>query len=598
MFSWFDLINYHHRQKPQIPADTAVFPSPNIPFFPDTFTSNHNKSMATGCLYLDPAGRKYQKGSSASNMVRRDLKFSTGPEHSYYEEDPFECPRIDQFLPVGTDSDAANALTAVYRSHCISIIDCFRFCKEKVLWHHFTSFHGTLTVPVQKLLAHPNIAPWIEECDWIMYQKMIRFVAPLALQVMPIRVIDTFRAISVKLGPHISLTFQNHSQLVRDAKLGPATIFASLLDRLLRVNATAHAAANMLTNDANREQMWRDWVTYVKPVKVVESCLPTFGYTRVMQILTADIRDLLSPLRNIPHLEMQHMPTDAGENIANNLTQHAHPDLDDSSTEGVLDRWTSFLHSLPTRFPGADARLLLHCVNDVGSAALRDITMGQASSFGSWWVTKVWVDEMFQWLAEKGGFMDHSPKSMEMRGRSNFSPDVEFPMDEASEVLEGSRPRTAASESMEVPSRLHSVDISRQDFCGHGRPPSVLAQEKVPTPQTRDASEKPTAIPHATRSISYTEIPLSHNVHGESAYGLGISHSQIQNAEFSHTNKACPVTQGHARSPRVEIEHDHNHDDSGIGMGLEDEELCLSKYDRFIAGDVNGGSDPADVVVC
>jgi regulatory factor X len=36
---------------------------------------------------------------------------------------------------------------------------------------------------------------------------------------------------------------------------------------------------------------------------------------------------------------------------------------------------------------------------------MRDLTISQGKSFGSWWVTKCWIDEMIQFMAEQGGFM-------------------------------------------------------------------------------------------------------------------------------------------------------------------------------------------------
>ena len=36
---------------------------------------------------------------------------------------------------------------------------------------------------------------------------------------------------------------------------------------------------------------------------------------------------------------------------------------------------------------------------------MRDITLSSGKSFGSWWVTKTWMDEMVCFLAEQGGFM-------------------------------------------------------------------------------------------------------------------------------------------------------------------------------------------------
>lgn len=466
-----------------------------------------------------------------------------------------------------------------------------------MFWHHFTSLNGTLTVPSQKLLASPSVAPWIKECDWLMYQKMIQFVAPLALQVIPIKAIQTFRSISNKLGSHLTNTFQNLPQHVQDSKLGPAIVFASLLDRLLRVNATAHAAANMLTNEANRDQMWHDWVMYVKPVRVVETSLPGCGYTRVLQILTNEIRDLLGPLRTTAYSGMDSLFAAAGSHGAVNMSQHAHPQPDESSTGGVLDRWTIFLQNLPSRFPGTDARLLLNCVGEVGSAALRDITIAQALSFGSWWVTKVWVDEMLQWQAEKGGFMENSPRSMKIRG-NDFFPDEDFPMDDGSELFVGSRPRTAVSESVDGPSRFGSVDVGGNFHREQTQAASVSNHPfKHPDiPNASNQSRGPSlSRQHSTvPTVSTTDITNDQQIHG-----LGISHHQLRNEGPLEAGSTHVTANGHIVGiPRdTEVHNSQTNDDSGIAMGIEDDELSMPKFGVFGAGCVTG-SDSTDMFVC
>ena len=487
-----------------------------------------------------------QQEESRPNMVGRELKFSTRESLSYQDDEAISLPSIHSYVPVGTDPDAADALAALYRSHCISVIDAFRFCKEKMLWHHFTSFHGTLTVPVQKLFAHPSMAAWIKECDWFMYQKMVQFVSPLALQVVPIRVIDTFRAIATKLAKHVIVTFQSHPEHVRDAKLGPATIFAGLLDRLLRVNETAHAAANMLTNDANRDQMWHDWVLCVKPMKVVESSLPGRGYLRTLRILATEIRHLLAPLSNATWVGMDPIFAETINDPYPGHSGHGHPFMGDSSTEGVLDRWTNFLQTLPSLFPRVDARTLLHSAGSVGNAALRDITMAQALSFGSWWVTKTWVDEMLLWMAEKGGFMEHTPNSMIMRGRTDQGPETEFPVDDGSDMFGGSRPRTAMSESADEPNSLGNVGCADSIQVGPASAAYLNGQPK-----------------------------------GE--HHLANVHAGGQVQAYREKEQVPALSQ--------------NPDDSGIGLDIDQDELRSHDYSGFVSN-TNVASDPADVVVC
>ena len=530
------------------------------------------QKVVPGSLLTDSTETNMNPSFASTHSVQRELKWPTVEEEPYREDEPINLPDIYSYVPPGTDADAANALTALYRSHCVSVIDCFRFCKEKMLWHHFTSFHGTLTVPVQKLLAHPDIAAWIKECDWHMYQNMVRFVAPLALQVVPHRVLDTFKAISNKLTDHIAVTFQNLPQHVRDAKLGPAIPFTGLLDRLLRVNATAHAAANMLTSDANREQMWQDWCLHVKPRKVVESALATNGFCRTLWILTRDVRNLLGPLQCISWEGMEDCYHKANREAPPNFSQHGHPEHDDS-TEGVLDRWTDFLYSLPSRFPRADARELIDRVSQVCNAALRDITMAQALSFGSWWITKCWMDEMLMWIAEKGGFMEHSSDGLDMGRKHVMSDKTVSAGDEAPESLTGSRPRTAGSASIDTSGNFGNVELP-SDF--HEQP-------------TRHEQSHFNGLSHP--QPQQPGLFRAHSFHPEPSFDTGALGPKIERETLHRTKSANLVTE-----MRGELANLDNHDDSGIGMGLEEDDLNMTKYHGFIADGL--GSDPADIRVC
>jgi regulatory factor X len=427
-------------QVPRLPADAAAFPSLGLD---GTNSSDGSAELqipppaeprgppSTARLFAYPDTRGMVADNDCSIMYDQNLRFPAKEEAPFQENDTIVLPNILPFCPVKTDPDTAEALTALYRTHCTSLIDCIRFCKEKQFFRLFTSFHGTLTVPVQKLLAHPNLAPWIQACDTLMYQKMVRFVSRLTLQAAPPVVINILNNISTNLHAHISKTFASHPTHVLQAKLKPAATFASLLHRLIRVNAAAHAAANLLTVDQNREQMWREWVTMVNPKRVMEAELPACGYEEVYKIMTCDIRGLLEPLSSPPFPDN---PLYAHDNQAYGYAQANFPTFqqpppqatDQSgqvSTENVLDRWSVFLTSLPSRFPQANTRLLLHCISAVGTAALRDITIMGGASYQTWWVMKIFVDEMALWLAAIGGFLEHNPVHA-TPATAHVSPDV------------------------------------------------------------------------------------------------------------------------------------------------------------------------------
>ncbi|CAK7274879.1 hypothetical protein SEPCBS57363_006390 [Sporothrix epigloea] len=365
------------------------------------------------CLYNQPdaMGIDHLNATAPSKTIQ-NLFLASSADTELSQNEPLILPRIEPFLPTGTDPDAAKSLVALYRSHCTSLVECVRYCKEKTFFHLFTSFHGTLTMPVQKLFANPAIAPWIEGCDFALYQRIMRIISGLTLQVVPKPVLDTLRNISERLVMHIRESFQGQPAHVVKAKEAAATIFAGLLDRALRVNLTAHAAANMLSNPANRDQMYLDWITLVRVRKVAES-VPARGMDDVVNLIISQLRALLDPVDVAWELESC---TLYGEYAARSGRRTETESILDGGASNVLDRWVSLLQSLPSRFPYASHREIVWCVQRVGTAVMRDLTIQQGKSFGSWWVTKCWIDEMVAFLAEQGGFLRQTTSHQDFLG--------------------------------------------------------------------------------------------------------------------------------------------------------------------------------------
>ncbi|PYH40300.1 RFX family transcription factor [Aspergillus saccharolyticus JOP 1030-1] len=400
---------------PQPPADTAEFPSPTTSFTP-RFSANISNA-GCGCptssySYDDSSITLENMASQAGKIIHQMLDLPSCDTPSIDNED-LQLPNIQQYLPANTDPKIAAALAALYRSHCISVIDSFRYCKEKNMLRYFSAFHGTLTVPVQKLLTHPNLAPWIKECDWIMYQKMIAFVAPLTTQVVPKLVLDAFCSISQRLTAHIADTFKTQPTHVSLARLLPAHIFCNLLKHMLDVNQSANAAAAWLCHPDNRNQMWFDFKTLVDPKEMImKANIPSCAERAVEQILKHDIRSLLTPVTDV--------------NPSTTLPFFTKPDTEEDTklhkfpVEGATgddynfpDKWISFILNLPAAFPHHRTQCIIQKVDALWDCILRRLTLGGAQSFSAWWMTKVFFHEMMQWQAEKGGFMRYKPSTLQ-----------------------------------------------------------------------------------------------------------------------------------------------------------------------------------------
>ncbi|ORY17684.1 hypothetical protein BCR34DRAFT_24143 [Clohesyomyces aquaticus] len=498
---------------PRLPADTAPFPPQEQQSYNthahDPFSS---EGTSKGRLFTDIFSNQMQPTANRSTSMtyEYEMKFPTPEQMTAEDSVEISLPDITPYLPPRTDKDTVDALVALYRTHCTSLVDSIRYCKEKQFFRLFSSFHGTLTVPVQKLFAMPEVAPWIRECDWMMYQKMIRNVSQLTLQVAPPPVLKFLDNVSKLLHPHISKVFHSLPLHVLEARLEPATLFAHLLRQMLRVNSTAHAAAVMLMGDQNRDQMWHDWKTFVNLKRIIENELPhSCGHEVVYNILESEIRGMLLPLRT--------MVRGADGNF---YYQETSTDGDDYTNETVIDRIAAFLAKLPSRFPHVPARTLLHCVNAIGSAALREITVENGLSFQGWWLTKVFIDEMGQWLASLGGFLDHSPPNW---GSMSYSPG-----------LMGADPLLAAmtnggSGGSNNESRYSSMDA---DF---GPDQSFMSNSNVNV-QMHDSNAGNMEINSRRYTEQYNQVSFS--------LDLDLNTSQSQ-------------------------QNEQNHDDSGIGL-LED----------------------------
>lgn len=396
---------------PQPTTDTALFPSPTTSFAPKVTTDT--ATSGCGCQSSEADVITLENVASHSGKLIHQMLQLPTTDGSSVDTDSLQLPDINGYLPANTDSRVAAALAALYRSHCISVIDSFRYCKERNMLRYFSAFHGTLTVPVQKLLTHPNIAPWIKECDWLMYQKMIAFVAPLTTQVVPKLVLDAFSSISQRLTTHISDTFKTQPVHVSLARLIPAHIFCNLLRHMLDVNQSANAAAAWLCHPDNRNQMWLDFTTLVDPKEMMTRAnIPSCAEQATERILKHDIRALLTPI------------TDLNSTTSNSF--FSQPDMEESSEARKFpveesvgdeynfpDKWISFILNLAHIFPQHRSQCVIQRVDALWDCILRRLTLGGAQSFSAWWMTKVFFHEMMLWQAEKGGFMHYTPSTLQ-----------------------------------------------------------------------------------------------------------------------------------------------------------------------------------------
>jgi regulatory factor X len=422
------------------------------------------------------------------------------------------------------------------------VIDSFRYCKEKNLFRHFSSFQGTLTVPVQKLLTHPQLASWIKECDWLMYQKMLAYVAPLTTQVVPDRVLKAVGFISRGLIAHIRETFKTHPEHVSLARLLPARIFCHLLKRMLDVNQAATAVAAWLCHTDNRTQMWEDFESLVDPMEAIAKAnIPPCSVRGAAVILNEHVKTLLSPLENKSPPEVQLYDQELGYQKFTYSSTAA----DDYSN--FPDRWINFILKLAVIFPRHPTRCLIDKVDSLWTCILHRLTLGGAQSFSAWWMTKVFFCEMMIWQAEKGGFMSSTPRSLE---RSALEP-------------------------------MQGLHIHED-----------MTKESPPNHTTQGGHENSALSPVLDDQEPRDVGGISSNAHAALKVNQNSFHladTSVDNGIHSENEKSTNVVDAHASHNTL------NHDDSAIELADDSVLLAGGKYGDMMASD--SADAEGDVVV-
>lgn len=312
-------------------------------------------------------------------------------------EHPIQLPDIKPFLPAGVDQDISATLEGLYKSHCNSIFESLRYMHLKNLFNLLSSFHTSLTSPVLKLYSCLEVLPWVILCDTIMYKAIIKMLAKLALQEIPVNVLDQLKQVADTYTDKISLSLISMPSKLVLGKLKLAKQFSQLISRLVRVSETSQTANKILSNELDRDIMYYDWKKFVNVKQIALKELPCEGKNcdKVVEILTVKVEELL---------------------------KKQSPEFVKSSTPTNLIEWGRYISKLPEEFSEVPAKLFLLCTSALLTSALREISLAGGAGFGAWWVLRCWIDEWVGWCAELGGFIGvETGDSQELNGSNNKS---------------------------------------------------------------------------------------------------------------------------------------------------------------------------------
>jgi regulatory factor X len=423
-----------HKQQP--PMDTADFPAPSTTFLPrasveptppQTFVAAPSPiTDRMDCHYLNTPIIRIQTARMSPDLIAAlpSVRSSIPATLSSYlampkqdslrgaspsSQESFVIPDIHRYL-TGISYDAVNAesLSHLYRSYCIDVIDAFRKVKERPFFAHHSAYNGKMTVPLSKIFHLQAVAPWIQECDMLMYKKMVGFIAQLPLQEVPEGVWQVLGRISEGLVGHLVTAFEEKCPAhVVVAKVLPAARFANLLKKLRSANASALYVSGMLSDEDKRTEMWLELQKIVDPTTIVdESMPPAQSLGAIEGIIRHDIKNLLCPL-NEDMAEALTSPDSAFSHFCQ-IQDYSHTGLmtstmnDDTSP---LERWVKWLELLPQVFAGHHPQCMIDWHNRLWKGVIQQLGVSGANTYQAWWYLEGFLSNMLSYLCLKEGLL-------------------------------------------------------------------------------------------------------------------------------------------------------------------------------------------------
>lgn len=423
-----------HKQQPSM--DTADFPAPSATFLPrpsveptppqpavdpsppiaDRMDCHYlntpiiriqTRKMSTDLIAALPSVRSSQPATLSTYLAMPKQDSLEGASPSSQES--FVIPDIHRYL-TGISYDAVNAesLSHLYRSYCIDVIDAFRKVKERPFFAHHSAYNGKMTVPLSKIFHHQAVAPWIQECDMLMYKKMIGFIAQLPLQEVPEGVWQVLGRISDGLVGHLVTAFEEKCPThVVVAKVLPAARFTNLLKKLRSANASALYVSGMLSDEDKRTEMWIELQKIIDPATIVDESMPPAGSLGAIEgVVRHDIKNLLSPL-NEDIVEALTTPDSTFARFCQ-IGDYSHPGLmfsamaDDTSP---LERWVKWLELLPQAFAGHHPQCMIDWHTRLWKGVIQQLGVSGANTYQAWWYLEGFLSSMLSYLALKEGLL-------------------------------------------------------------------------------------------------------------------------------------------------------------------------------------------------
>ncbi|KAJ3010131.1 DNA-binding protein rfx2 [Thoreauomyces humboldtii] len=261
-----------------------------------------------------------------------------------------------------------------YKQHCQTLLRSIQYMKFNEVEAIIKNYWECLTSQDRDIAHSDEIVEYIWRYDSLLYDTIMNLLLPNVLQMMPIQIIQAVRQFARQLEGWMLTSLEGYSQLLTSRKVEVVKVFVQQLRRHTSLNHLAQAAAAVLDNQEQVNQMLIDWNRIdFENIRDQASWVCECRKEDIVQVMELDFRQLLT-------------------------------------TSGKLELWTGWLETVVNRFLDETldpqkyvyvARQFLLKWAFYSSLAMRDLTLRSATSFGSFHLLRLLFDEYIFYLVEQ-----------------------------------------------------------------------------------------------------------------------------------------------------------------------------------------------------
>ncbi|KAL7751643.1 hypothetical protein RI367_003109 [Sorochytrium milnesiophthora] len=281
----------------------------------------------------------------------------------------------EAFIPHDSSKEEVEAFLGRYRTHCDAILKCISFMRFNDVDAAIRTFwHSQVTEEHKRIVQTPELIELIWRCDSILYDTIMTVLLPNVLQLLPITVIQAIRFFARGLENWIMAAMEQYHPMLITRKIEVAKVFGGQLKRHTSLNHLAQAAVSVLENHDQAQGMLFEWGKVdFEGLRDQAGWVTECRKMDVIQFLEVDIKGLLASASKLEH-------------------------------------WTQWIDSVVLRFLDEkldptryifQARQFLMKWSFYGLLLMREISLRSLSTFGSFHILRLFLDEYLFYIIEQ-----------------------------------------------------------------------------------------------------------------------------------------------------------------------------------------------------